>query len=210
MCTLCACSGLRRGGAADVARCAATPLRGEHPRRLACVVAGVSAASSGAESPAGATKGAPPRRCAKMVGKDGGKAKPLKQAKKGPKEYDEVRRGLVARYSPAPSGGALPVREALRPVPAALVCRTPQPVLTDALCCTWWWLAMIGRHGVPGEEEARGQGAWRGGKVLDCCWQQHGLTRRLLSALQELAALKAKAGEKGAFGGKGLAYSGKK
>ena len=33
-----------------------------------------------------------------MVGKDGGKAKPLKAAKKGPKEYDEVR--SVARRMP--------------------------------------------------------------------------------------------------------------
>ncbi len=33
---------------------------------------------------------------------------------------------------------------------------------------------------------------------------------RAASALQELAALKQKAGEKGTFGGKGLSYSGKK
>ena len=81
--------------------------------------------------------------------------------------------GLL-RHSPAPSGGALPVRGT---VPCSRCGRLSHysPSLTDALCCTWRWLAMTGRHGVPGEEEARGQGEWRGGKVhaLIVCRHSH-------------------------------------
>jgi hypothetical protein len=73
------------------------------------------------------------------VGKDGGKAKPLKQAKKGPKEYDEVSCGRgAARHSPAPSGGPFPSEAlhcALFP-PRSPVSLQP-PSLSDALCSTW-------------------------------------------------------------------------
>ena len=59
------------------------------------------------------------------VGKDGGKAKPLKQAKKGPKEYDEARHKLPValtccswRRGPLPSEAVLPPTRA-----PAVVCR---------------------------------------------------------------------------------------
>jgi hypothetical protein len=91
-----------------------------------------------------------------MVGKDGGKAKPLKQAKKGPKELDEVR----------------------------VLCSTTSAfhARSRAACCC---SSLSSQDDMAFQEKKRQEA-------------------------KELAALKAKAGEKGAFGGKGLSYSGKK
>ncbi len=189
-----------------------------------------------------------------MVGKDGGKAKPLKAAKKGPKEYDEARAAAAAcRHSAS-----------LRPS----LC-----TLTLARLRAAW---RAGRLGVPGEEEGGGQGAHaragvnatqrapmtlllrRSARLRASCAARRLRTRLRLPAVlcrvlavaraaahasaahcalggsknpmrrtvlsrsagadaarcsrgpQALQALKAKAGEKGAFGGKGLSYSGKK
>ena len=180
-----------------------------------------------------------------MVGKDGGKAKPLKAAKKAEKDYDEgacaaasrvvvtstfrrrfgaqaklerradapARRFLYDRRPCLPGQeegggqGALPAplhtpkRSVVRHSRRAWLARLLAPARASHRTHGWRAFCRRGtRSGRPGAHAAR----WFPPQPY-----AHALHLRSCGA-QAMAALKAKASEKGAFGGKGLSYSGKK
>ena len=181
-----------------------------------------------------------------MVGKDGGKAKPLKAAKKAEKDYDE---GACAALPAWPACfhdvlarkrracGALTRLLLVSCTPddlAFLAKKKEEAKARSPRRCTRRSGASLSTRVAPGLRGSRRLHAHRTART---CGVRSAAEARALgvpgstlrarsrrnpgatlappstltrAAAQAMAALKAKASEKGAFGGKGLSYSGKK